>query len=269
MSLVLVIPARMGSTRFPGKPLAPIAGRTMIERMWRIANAVTGIARTVIATDSLEIQEHVERFGGEALMTPADCRNGTERCMAALRQMGDRPDHVINLQGDAVLTPPAIIQAVVDTLMADGAIAIATPATQLSIEQLRALEESKSKGDVGGTTVTFDKQGNALYFSKRIIPLIRKLSGKPPVWRHIGLYGYRTEVLERYLSLPEGVFEAAEGLEQLRALEHGIPIRVVPVTYGHRTHWSVDAPNDVPIVEDIIEREGELVEDDGTAAPLA
>jgi 3-deoxy-manno-octulosonate cytidylyltransferase (CMP-KDO synthetase) len=138
---------------------------------------------------------------------------------------------------------------------------IATPAVQLSNEQYRELLRVKQAGVVSGTTVTFAKNMDALYFSKGIIPFVRSNSAAElsSVWQHIGVYAYTAKALEHYISLPVGNFEAVEQLEQLRALEHGVPIRVVPVQMRGRTMWSVDNPYDVGHVEAIIAREGELV----------
>ncbi len=260
MGTMIVIPARMGSSRFPGKPMAMIAGRSMIERMWRIATAVEGIDGVVIAIDDPALGEHVRGFGGHTVMTDPACRNGTERVNDAIRNLAASPRSVINLQGDAVLTPPWIIQAVADRLAADRTAEIVTPAVRLTREGYERLKASKAGGEVGGTTVTFDAEGRALYFSKTIIPFIRgEIPDPPQVWRHIGLYGYRRTTLAAYLSLPVGQFERVEQLEQLRALEAGIPITVVETDYRGRSHWAVDAPSDVAIVEEIIAREGELV----------
>jgi 3-deoxy-manno-octulosonate cytidylyltransferase (CMP-KDO synthetase) len=265
MTAVIIIPARYGSTRFPGKPLAPILGLSLLERTWRIAKAVTGIDEVYVATDDERIQEHVENFGGQAVMTPPSCGNGTERALACLESRGIEPDVIVNLQGDAVLTPPSVIQPLVDCLLSDSTIEIATPATRMSFEAYEKLLAQKSTGTAGGTLVTFDKNFRALYFSKSIIPYIRNpkdFVDRPnqfPVYRHIGLYGYRLAALKKYVSLPTSHLETAEGLEQLRALENGMNIRVVEVDYEGRTHWSVDSPEDAKLVEQIILKEGELV----------
>jgi 3-deoxy-manno-octulosonate cytidylyltransferase (CMP-KDO synthetase) len=136
---------------------------------------------------------------------------------------------------------------------------IATAATRLNQDQYRELLEQKVDGQPGGTLVTFDKRGRALYFSRSIIPFMRKYSPSVPIYRHIGLYGYRYDALEKYVSLPPSPLELAEGLEQLRALENGMPIQVVPVDYNGRTHWAVDSPEDAKMAEKLILREGELV----------
>lgn len=255
----IVIPARWGSTRFPGKPLAEIRGRTLIERVWRICAAVDGVAALAVATDDPRIAQAVEAFGGRAVMTPPDCRTGSDRTLAALQAVPDRLDAAVNVQGDAVLTPPWVVQALVDRLRADPESPIVTPAVRLDADRLAAFEASKRATPASGTTVVTRTDGFALYFSKRVLPFVRKPGeGMPPVFRHIGIYGYRRDALERFAALPTGVLEAAEGLEQLRALENGIPIRVVEVDYRGRTHWSIDAPEDAEAAAEIIAREGEL-----------
>jgi 3-deoxy-manno-octulosonate cytidylyltransferase (CMP-KDO synthetase) len=259
MTVLAVIPARFGSTRFPGKPLANIAGRPMIERVWRHTVAADGIDRAVVATDDERIANAVRDFGGEAVMTPGSCRNGTERALAALDALGGNAEIVINVQGDAVLTPPWVIGAVPVAMKADKEIAMATPAVKMPPETEAKFREAKAAGEIGGTTVVFDRSMNALYFSKTVIPFQRNPEAGTPTWQHIGLYGYRAETLRRLVALDPTPLEQAESLEQLRALENGIPIKVVAVDYRGRSAWSVDAPSDVTEVEAIIAREGELV----------
>lgn len=259
MQVAVVIPARFGSTRFPGKPLTPILGRSLIERTWRIARVCKYGGDVWVATDSRPIAAHVESFGGRAVMTRGDCQNGTERVCDALAGLGLEPGVVVNLQGDAVLTPPWVIDAVVSAMLSDPSIEVATPATRLDWRQYEEFAGAGEPGRAGGTTVTFDATGDALYFSKALIPSVRRpREGVCPVFRHIGLYAYRPDALARLQELAPGPLEQSERLEQLRALEHGIPIRVVEVDYRGRTHWSIDHPADVAVVERIIRREGEL-----------
>ncbi|GAB5387900.1 MAG: 3-deoxy-manno-octulosonate cytidylyltransferase [Alphaproteobacteria bacterium] len=259
MDTVIIIPSRMGSSRYPGKPLKPVAGKMLMRRVWDIAKSVEGVDEVIIATEADEILEAAQGFGAKAVITPESCRNGTERALAAIDALGIEPRTIINLQGDAVLTPPWIVQDLVNEMKRDPDVQLATPAVRMTAEQVALLQASKDAGDVGGTTVTFNRNMDALYFSKRIIPLLRGEFPEPPVYRHIGMYGYRLDTLRRYLTLEQGQFEQAEQLEQLRALEHGIPIRVVLTDYKGRTHWAVDSPEDARIAEDIIAREGELV----------
>lgn len=257
MAVAIVIPARYGSTRLPGKPLRAVAGVSLIRRVWSLAAAVPGVA-VHVATDDERIADHVRGFGGSAILTPAACRDGTERALAAAEQLPQPPDVVVNLQGDAVLTPPWVIEAVAAAFTGTG-VAMATAATRMGAAAYQALVAAKAGGEVGGTTVTFDRQGNALYFSKAVIPFLRRAAEPLPVWRHIGLYGYRLDTLRRLVALEPGPLEQVEQLEQLRALENGIPIRVVPVDYRGRTHWAVDSEEDIRRAEAIIAAEGELV----------
>jgi 3-deoxy-manno-octulosonate cytidylyltransferase (CMP-KDO synthetase) len=259
MSVLAVIPARYGSTRFPGKPLTPITGRKMIERVWRHTSAADGVDRVVVATDDERIADAVINFGGEAIMTPDTCRNGTERALAASDALASDAEIIINVQGDAVLTPPWVIGAVPVAMRNDLAIEMATPAVKMPPETEQKFRASKATGEVGGTTVVFDRNMQALYFSKTVIPFQRNPEAGTPTWQHIGLYGYRIDTLRRLVALDPSPLELAESLEQLRALENGIPIRIVEVDYRGRSAWSVDAPADVTEVEAIIAREGELV----------
>jgi 3-deoxy-manno-octulosonate cytidylyltransferase (CMP-KDO synthetase) len=236
-------------------------GRSLLERVWRIGRAVQGVSKVLVATDDARIVEHVRSFGGEAVMTSESCTNGSERAHEAVQNIGSKADVVVNLQGDAVLMPPWVIGALVNAMKEDPSVQIATPAVRLSAEQYKSMSAIKGAGIVSGTTVTFAKNGNALYFSKGIIPFMRSApaSGEPPIFQHIGVYAYRAAALKAYINLPRGMFEEVEQLEQLRAIESGMPIRVVQVSLQGRTMWSVDNPQDVARVEEVIRAEGELV----------
>lgn len=260
METIIVIPARYGSSRFAGKPLAPVAGRTLLERVWRIAKATPGVDGVVVATDDQRIAAHVESFGGQSVMTSEACRNGSERVHEAVSLLTLSPKIIVNLQGDAVLMPPWIIGALVEEMRRDASVQIATPAVRLSKQQHQGMAAMKGAGVVSGTTVTFTRDRNAMYFSKGIIPFVRSMpkDGESPVFQHIGVYAYAADALHRYITLPVGQFEEVEQLEQLRALENGMPIRVVEVSLRGRTMWSVDNPQDVARCEEIIRQEGEL-----------
>jgi len=255
----IVIPARYGSTRFPGKPLAPIAGRSLIERVWRIAAQVMDPARVLVATDDQRIVDHVEGFGGKAQLTDPLCDTGSARVLDAVVRSKLQIDRVINLQGDAVLTPPWVLRGVVDQLCSLKFPGIVTPATPLSWAQYDALAVIKARGEVSGTLVTCNRAGRALYFSKSMIPYSRTRDSQfCPASRHIGIYGYQIAVLKQLLELAPSPLELCEGLEQLRALENGIDVQVVSVDYRGRTHASIDSPNDIARVEALIAAEGEL-----------
>jgi 3-deoxy-manno-octulosonate cytidylyltransferase (CMP-KDO synthetase) len=260
MNVVIVIPARFGSRRFPGKPLALIKGRSLLRRTWTIAKAVGGVSQVYVATEDERVAEHAAGFGAAVIMTSSACENGTERVRDAVRMLPDPPDVVINLQGDAVLTPPWVVQGLVDEFRADPSVRLTTAAVRCSWRQYEEIREAKARSPTSGTLVVFNKNRDALYFSKAIIPYMRITDmAVPPVYRHIGVYGYRRDALMELASLEPTPLEVAEQLEQLRALEYGLPIRIVLVDYRGRTHWSIDAPEDVDVAEALIEGEGELV----------
>jgi len=259
-SAVIVIPVRMASTRFPNKPLAQIKGKTMIERVWHIAQAVPFASKVLIATDSEELKAFAEKFGADVMMTSPDCVTGTDRVAEVSRHLDQEHTIFFSFQGDAVLTPPWVIEAVLQSMLSDPSIQIATPAVLLKDKARVDFIANKRGGSSSGTAVTFDKSGRALYFSKALIPYHREeMHPDRTIYRHIGLYGYRAKILQKLSLFPEGPFERSEKLEQLRALENGIPIQVVQVDYRGRTHGSVDCPEDIACVEGIIEKEGELV----------
>lgn len=269
MKTVIVIPARYASTRLPGKPLAKISGQTMLERVVRISQAASeGLdVSVVVATDDDRITQHCKEIGVAALMTPSESPSGTDRVAAAVRQMHDKPDFILNMQGDAPLTPPDFLRSMIQAFIASPCDAV-TPVTQLTWAQLDQLQKNKQTTPFSGTTAVFDeKTGNAFWFSKNIIPAIRKaedlrnISDKSPIFRHIGLYGYSLNMLEKYINLPESKFETLEGLEQLRLLENGYTIRCVPVDFKGRANMSgVDSPEDIVRAEKLIVQHGELLQ---------
>ena len=257
MAVLLVIPARYASSRFPGKPLAPLRGaggvaKSLIRRTWEAAQATSGIDRVVVATDDDRVAEAARGFGAEVVMTPASCRNGTERCAAAAEALGPRWEVVVNLQGDAPLTPPWFLEALVAALAADPACDMATPVLRCDAAALEGFREDRRRARVGGTTAVFDRSGRALYFSKEVIPFVGEsppADAAIPVFHHVGAYAYRREALLRYLSWVEGPLEAAEGLEQLRFLENGVAVRCVEVEARGRAFWEVNNPADIARVE--------------------
>jgi len=268
MNTLIVIPARYGSTRLPGKPLTLITGQTLLERVVRIAKAAASDRsniKTVVATDDERIGAHAAQIGVEWVMTPASCPTGTDRVCDAMRKTDFAADFVINLQGDAPFTPPSLLTAMIESY--DKAPCdLVTPVTQLTWADLNKLRDNKKTTPFSGTTVTFNEQtGLAYWFSKIIIPAIRKekdlsqdQDALSPVWRHIGLYGFARPMLETFVSLPEGRFEQLEGLEQLRVLENGYKIRCVPVSLSGRPAMSgIDSPEDIVRAEDLIARFGD------------
>lgn len=269
MKTAIIIPARYASVRLPGKPLAMLCGQTMLQRVVRLSQAaVEGLQNVTImvATDDERIAQHCEELDVAWVMTPPEAPSGTDRVAAAVQHMQDKPHFILNMQGDAPLTPPDFLRAMIDGFLATPCDAI-TPVTQLTWEQLDTLRQAKRTTPLSGTTATFDEQtGHAFWFSKMIIPAIRKEtelrkeSEKSPVFRHIGLYGYSLEMLKKYSSLPEGKFEKLEGLEQLRLLENGYTIRCIPVDFKGRANMSgVDSPEDIIRAEALIAKHGELL----------
>jgi 3-deoxy-manno-octulosonate cytidylyltransferase (CMP-KDO synthetase) len=258
VSGVVVIPARYGSTRFPGKPLARVAGIPMIQRVWALARSVPEADRVVVATDHEEIGAFCRSIGAEVVLTEGEFRSGTDRAYAAIRELDQSPAAVVNFQGDAVLTPPWVVRGLLRCLASDHSVQMATPAVRLDAEGLQRLRQQKSGGQAGGTSVVFDQRHDALYFSKAIIPYARD-PGSATVHRHIGLYAYRSAILAKLVETRAGPLERQEQLEQLRALESGIPIRVVLVDYQGRSHWSIDSADDLVVAERLIRSEGELL----------
>lgn len=258
----IIIPARYASTRLPGKPLREVAGKTMLQRVVELAQVAARDAANVqvcVATDDDRIAAHCAVIGVRCVMTPAQCRTGTDRVEAAVNLLTEVPDLVVNLQGDAPLTPPDFVTAMIDSYRRQPVDCV-TPVTQLSWQQLDALRENKKATPFSGTTAVFDTaSGQAFWFSKTIIPalrneaVLRECSPLSPVFRHIGLYGYSRPMLRRFVTLPEGHFEALEGLEQLRMLEHGYRVRCVPVDYRGRPSMSgIDSEEDIARAERLL-----------------
>ncbi|MGE5721416.1 MAG: 3-deoxy-manno-octulosonate cytidylyltransferase family protein [Sphingomonadales bacterium] len=256
--VVIIIPARYESSRFPAKPLAPLRGSTgepkpLIQRSWEAARRVPGIDAVYVATDHPAIAEVAAGFGADVLMTSSDCRNGTERCAEAIAQLPDEPDLVVNLQGDAPLTPPHFVTALVDALGERiGTAAVATPCLRCDVAHLEKLREEERHGRVGGTTVVAAPDGRALYFSKRLIPHFPPEAisdDRTPVRLHIGVYAYTPAALEAYRAGRPGVLEQLEGLEQLRFLDIGLPVEVVEVAPPDWEIWELNNPSDTTPIE--------------------
>ncbi len=232
--IVGAIPARYGSTRLPGKALLPIAGRPMIEHVWRRASQAEGLERVVVLTDDQRIAEAATGFGAEVEMTPADCASGTDRVAWAAR--GWRAAAVVNIQGDEPLIEPAAIAALARHLRDNPGDPVATLASPAAAGDLENPDVVK---------VVLDSRGYALYFSRAPIPYPRGDGGAAPR-RHVGIYGYQRAALLRLAGLPPTPLERRESLEQLRALENGIAIRVLPVARGWR---GVDTIEDLETVD--------------------
>ena len=251
---VVVIPARYASSRFPGKPLAMIAGRPMIQHVYERACQARLVDRVLVATDDTRIQAAVEAFGGRAVLTSTTHATGTDRVAEVVRQLAC--DVVVNVQGDEPCIAPAAIDAIIRPLREDATVPIATLA-----HPLHALADFLSPHVV---KVVVDRQSNALYFSRAPMPYDRQawpqvphilLAGGAPLtlppgcYRHFGLYAYRRDVLLHLAALPQTTLEQVEQLEQLRALEHGYRLRVVLTTHES---VGVDTPDDIARVEHIL-----------------
>lgn len=234
MRVIAAIPARYASTRFPGKPLALISGKPMIQWVVERVRSVRGFADVVVATDDERIRDAAEAAGSRAVMTPARLPTGTDRIAWALKK--ERFDWVMNIQGDEPLVRPATLRKLIERARRTRESAIITPAAPIT-ERADYLNSNTVK-------VVFGKDGRALYFSRAPIPDNSRQDGALPAgaFRHVGIYLFHSEAFRRFVRLPQSFLENTEKLEQLRALEAGIPVFVVPVRY-HAVN--VDLPSDI------------------------
>ena len=255
MTVLIAIPARYASTRYPGKPLVELNGpdgrKTLIRRSWEAAMAVRGADRVVVATDDSRIADHATSFGAEVVITSTTCQNGTERCAEVAAHLPGY-DIVVNLQGDAPLTPAWFVEDLVAGLRADPQAEIATPVLRCEGAMLAKLLDDRRHGRVGGTTAVFGTGGRGLYFSKEVIPYTGRsyADAEPtPVFHHVGVYAYRPAALAAYPGWPIGPLEQLEGLEQLRFLENGRAVLCVEVSAQGRQFWELNNPSDVAVIE--------------------
>ena len=264
MSVLIVIPARYASTRYPGKPLVALRGasgeaKSLIRRSWDAAREVGGIDKVVVSTDDDRIAQTSEAFGAEVVMTSPDCQNGTERCAETLRHLGEEFEIIVNLQGDAPLTPAWFIEDLVQGLRNNPNADVATPVLRTDGRALNGLLQDRREGRVGGTTAVFGADHNALYFSKEVIPFTGKTyqdHDDTPVFHHVGVYAYRPGALAAYPGWQAGPLEQLEGLEQLRFLERGVPMLCVEVAAKGRQFWELNNPEDVPRIEAMLAEMG-------------
>lgn len=261
---LIVVPARFGSSRLPGKPLLKIAGRTMLERVVataRAAAAQVGDCAVVVATDDERIADHAAALGVAVAMTATTLNSGTARSLAAAQAWVPNPAHIVNLQGDAPFIPAAIVAGLMQRLR--GAKAdVVTPVFQLDWARLDRLRAHKQSAPFSGTTCIRGSDGRAIWFSKSIIPAIRNeaaLRRQPlsPVWQHLGIYGYSIAALEWFAAAPVGAYEVLEGLEQLRFLENGWAIDTVPVEVPDHILSGIDTADDLAKAEEAITRFGD------------
>jgi 3-deoxy-manno-octulosonate cytidylyltransferase (CMP-KDO synthetase) len=242
--IIGIIPARYASTRFPGKSLADIQGKSMIQRVYEQSSKSKSLDKVVVATDDERIKQHVEGFGGVAVMTAAHHQSGTDRCWDALKQVGGNYEYVINIQGDEPFIVPEQINELASVLKGD--IELATQMIPVTSHELLF--------DKGEVKIVLNTNDEALYFSRMVIPFIKGVDEKDwhnhhKYYRHVGLYAYRKDVLEQITKLPVSSLEKAESLEQLRWLENGFKIKCVPTTY--ESHC-IDTPEDIDKVLQLV-----------------
>lgn len=235
-----VIPARYASTRLPGKPLLDIAGKSMIQHVYERTLRAKRLDACVVATDDKRIYDEVIRFGGQATMTRADHPNGSSR--VAEVALESRATHVINIQGDEPLLDFRALDELIEGLLKDESVGCATLCTE--IKDLQSLENPNV------VKVVRALNGNALYFSRSVIPF-QRTTGILPMWEHLGIYAFTREYLQHFITLPETPLCLAESLEQLKILEHNDPIRVIATQYPPQGP-NVNAPEDLEAVRRIM-----------------
>lgn len=238
MKVAAVIPARYGSMRFPGKVLAELGGKPIVQWVWEAARR-SKASSVVVATDDAKVLAAVEAFGGKAVMTSPSHPSGSDRIWEAAQ--GLDADVLVNVQGDEPLMPPAVIDALIDAMASSPAPDMAT----VVVPCKRA--DVKDNPNLVKAVVGAD--GFALYFSRSMIPCLREGGTETEVYRHWGIYAYTREALKRFVSLPEGRLERCEKLEQLRALENGMRIKVVATAFQS---VGIDTPEDLALAKDFI-----------------
>lgn len=256
---VIIIPARFASQRYPGKPLVNLTGaggesRSLIHWSWQAACDVAGAQRVWVATDDDRIAAEVTGFGGQIVMTPVSCANGTERCASAMAKLGAIAEIVVNFQGDAPLTPRFVVEGIVKALRENSDIEMITPAVRCSRSAYDHLLADQAEGRVGGTTVVFNDAGQAIYFSKRVLPHIpdNYPDAYQQVFMHLGVYAFRAAALKDYAASPPSRLELLEGLEQLRFIEARRPVGVVKFEPIGWDCIELNNPSDVAAIERIL-----------------
>ena len=236
--VAVVIPSRYASTRFPAKPLALLCGKPLVQHVYEKA-AASKADLVLVATDHEAIRGAVESFGGRAVMTAESHPSGTDRIAEAVRVVGEPVDIVINVQGDEPLIPTSVIDELIDIMTGNPAIEMATV----------AVPGDRAAMDENNVKVVFGADNYALYFSRAMIPFVRRGGVEAPAWLHWGIYAYRRTTLERFVSLPTGVLENCEKLEQLRALENGMRIKVIKTVYQS---VGIDTPEELVKAEQFL-----------------
>ncbi len=220
--------------------------------------AVRGVDRVIVATDDMRIADHAAGFGAEVVMTSSEAQNGTERCAEVAAKLPGF-EMVVNLQGDAPLTPAWFVEDLIAGLRADPGADIATPVLRCDGRALNGFLADRRAGRVGGTTAVFATGGRGLYFSKEVIPFTAQVYGDEdatPVFHHVGVYAYRPAALAAYPTWPIGPLETLEGLEQLRFLENGRSMACVEVQARGRQFWELNNPEDVERIQTMLREMG-------------
>jgi len=248
----IIIPARYKSTRFPAKPLALIRGKESI--LWTVdaARRVKNAEEVYVATDDERIATVVDSYGCRVIMTSESCRNGTERVAEAATSLNLTDDEIIiNFQGDAPLTPPWFVDAIISELKKRTDADLVTPVLRCDLESYRRFTDDRRNGRVGATTAIFDRYSRALYFSKEVIPFLPSEQNltTTPVFHHVGIYGYKMKSLQAYPKWVVGPLEQAEQLEQLRFLEQGQAVYIIEVDARGVEFWELNNPEDVERIE--------------------
>lgn len=260
MKTVILIPARYASTRYPGKPLAELTlpsgeKKSLIRLSWEAAQRVNGVAEVHVVTDDDRIADHAKDFGASVIMTSPEAENGTARCAEALRNGQVDADLIVNLQGDAPLTPEWFVEDLIAAMKDDAEAQVATPVLQCDPLTYGHFVEDRKAGRVGGTTAVFNAKGHALYFSKEVLPYIdpeKVPESDIPVYHHVGCYAYRPDALAAYTSWGVSQLEVLEGLEQLRFLVNDTKVRCVEVEGKGRVFWELNNPEDVDRINSVL-----------------
>lgn len=250
MKVVGIIPARYASTRFPGKPLALIKGKPMIQRVYEQA-LKSKLDAVVIATDDMRIADAVMNFGGQYVMTSPNHRSGTDRCCEALDLLKTKYDAVVNIQGDEPFIDPKQIDLLVDLIVRDD-----TPLASLA----KRIDDEDELFSPNAVKVVVNQEGNAMYFSRNPIPFMRNVDrdewlAKGRFYKHIGIYAYKADVLHQVARMEPSALEQAESLEQLRWLENGLAIRMA---LSDAENISIDTPDDLHRAEQYAQTKPEI-----------
>jgi 3-deoxy-manno-octulosonate cytidylyltransferase (CMP-KDO synthetase) len=263
MGYLIVIPARYASTRFPGKPLAKLAGKEIMLRVYEKAAQAAlkfPVCEVVVASEDERILSFCDTKGIKCIITSENCLTGTDRVKETYLRLNSKAEFVVNFQGDNPFCPVSFIENLIKTYEDDNNAQIVTPCVNLTWNELDELRENKKSTPFSGTTAIIGQDDYALWFSKNIIPAIRKEeklrieNSLSPVFRHIGLYGYRADILQKIETFDESYYEKLEGLEQLRFLENGIKIKITKVAYeqGEYNMTGIDTPEDLARAEEML-----------------